>query len=68
MIIRLILPTTKQAYAIIIVPAIANSQIVQQTLPKSIDQIVKLANEYLTDILSTQTDKTESLSIETETL
>ena len=66
-IIRILLPTTKQACAIIVVPAIVNSQTVQDTLPKSINRIVELAGDYLIDILSESTDKNESLPAETKT-
>jgi hypothetical protein len=65
---RILLPTSKQACAIIVVPAIANSRVVQQTLPKSIDRIVELAGDYLVNLLSDeQTDKAEPLSVETKT-
>jgi hypothetical protein len=65
---RILLPTSKQACAIIVVPAIANSRVVQQTLPKSIDRIVELAGDYLVNLLSDeQPSKTESLPVETKT-
>lgn len=66
LIVRILLPTTKQACAVIVVPAIVNSQTVQKTLPKSIDRIVELAGDYLVDILSEQTSKIEPSLAETK--
>lgn len=65
--VHILLPTSKQACAIVVVPAIANSHIIQQTLPKSIEHIVQLADEYFVNLLSEQTDKAESLPVETKT-
>ena len=64
---RILLPTTKQACAIIVVPAIANSQTVQETLPKSMNRIVELAGDYLVEVLSEKTNKIEALPAETKT-
>lgn len=44
------IPNTKEACAIIVIPSIANSEIVQQELPKSVESIVKIANRYLEDL------------------
>ena len=43
-------PNTKEACAILVIPQIANSDIVQKELPKSVESIVKLANNYLEEL------------------
>ena len=64
---HVLIPTSKQACAIIVVPAIANSQTVQETLPKSINRIVELAGDYLVEVLSEKTNKIEPTPTETKT-
>ena len=44
------IPNTKEACAILAIPSIANSDVVQQELPKSVESIVKIANRYLEDL------------------
>lgn len=44
------IPNTKEACAILVIPSIANSEIVKQELPKSVESIVKIANRYLEDL------------------
>ena len=44
------IPNTKEACAILVIPSIANSEVVQQELPKSVESIVKIANRYLEDL------------------
>lgn len=50
-------PNTKEACAILVIPQVANSAVVQQELPKSIESIVKIANNYLEEKLTTSTKK-----------
>lgn len=50
-------PNTKEACAILVIPQVANSDVVQQELPKSIESIVKIANNYLEEKLTTSTQK-----------
>lgn len=44
------IPNTKEACAILVIPSIANSEVVKQELPKSVESIVKIANRYLEDL------------------
>lgn len=46
------IPNTKEACAILVIPSIANSEVVQQELPKSVESIVKIANRYLDDLVT----------------
>jgi signal transduction histidine kinase len=50
-------PNTKEACAILVIPQVANSSVVQQELPKSIESIVRIANNYLEEKLTTPSKK-----------
>jgi hypothetical protein len=50
-------PNTKEACAILVIPHVANSNVVQQELPKSIESIVRIANNYLEEKLTTPSKK-----------
>jgi hypothetical protein len=51
------IPNTKEACAILVIPQVANSDVVQHELPKSIESIVKIANNYLEEKLTTPSKK-----------
>lgn len=54
--LMVLIPTTKEAAAIKVVPAIANSEIVQDKIPEALGGLIDLANDWMKE-LSPQNSK-----------
>lgn len=51
------IPTTKQMATILIVPAVASSELVQKTIPEETKELYTLAKEFLTETIKQKTSK-----------